>query len=156
MSADIRIVNGDNGFLFRAAGIWKRDGKVLMQTDGESGWAFPGGHVQLGETAAQSLKRELSEELGVEIKVGPLLFVSEDAFEWRGVNWQSVCLYFEVDANSLPHNHIPIAGPSVERGSPVTFDWLPIAKLDEYETYPANALELLSAHQLPSRAAKLG
>ena len=142
-------MNGDNGFLFRAAGIWKRDGKVLMQTDGESGWAFPGGHVQLGETAAQSLKRELSEELGVEIKVGPLLFVSEDAFEWRGVNWQSVCLYFEVDANSLPHHHIPVAGPSVERGSPVIFDWLPVSNLEEYETYPANALGLLSVPQLP-------
>jgi len=149
MGGDIRIVNGDSGFSFRAAGIWKHNGKVLMQTDGESGWAFPGGHVQLGETAAQSLTRELSEELGVEIQVGRLLFASEDAFEWRGVNWQSVCLYFEVDANCLPHNQIPRAGPSVERGSPVTFDWLPIEKLSEYETYPSNALELLSAPQLP-------
>lgn len=39
-------------------------------------WEFPGGKIEPGETPEQSLKREIQEELDVEIEVGELV---EDA-----------------------------------------------------------------------------
>ncbi len=40
---------------------------------GES-WEFPGGKHRRGETPQQTLRREFLEELGIDIKVGELLF----------------------------------------------------------------------------------
>ena len=41
-------------------------------------WEFPGGKVEMHENKKEALKRELKEELGIEIKVGRLINRFED------------------------------------------------------------------------------
>ena len=58
-----------------ACAIIEQDGKVLATQRSESmslplKWEFPGGKIKDGESASACLKRELSEELGIEISVG--------------------------------------------------------------------------------------
>ena len=43
---------------------------------------IPGGHVELGDTNAQTLVRELKEEIGADITVGDLKWVAEIFFPW--------------------------------------------------------------------------
>jgi len=40
-------------------------------------WSFPGGRLELGESLPDGVRREVSEECGIEIDVGPLLDVIE-------------------------------------------------------------------------------
>lgn len=56
-------------------GIIVKDGKILIGQRPEGKplagyWEFPGGKIEAGETIEQCLKREIREELSVEIAVG--------------------------------------------------------------------------------------
>ena len=45
-------------------------------------WEFPGGKLEDGETLPQCLKREISEELGLDITVGKFFMTSEYRYEF--------------------------------------------------------------------------
>ena len=65
-------------FSYRVAGICIQNGKVLLQKpSNDTGFAFPGGHVTLGETNEQTLIREFQEEIGTNVAVGDLKWVGE-------------------------------------------------------------------------------
>ena len=61
-----------------SAGLIFRNGKLLITqryADSHLGglWEFPGGKREPGETFEECLKRELHEELGVNVRVGELI-----------------------------------------------------------------------------------
>jgi len=60
------------------AAVIIRDGRVLAcrrNRERSAGglWEFPGGKVELSESAEDALAREIREELGVEIEIGALI-----------------------------------------------------------------------------------
>ena len=70
-------------FQFRAAAIIRRNGYVLIHRSlAEDSWSLPGGRVELGESGATTLEREVLEELGVTAEVGPLAIVIENFFRY--------------------------------------------------------------------------
>lgn len=63
------------------AAVVLRENQVLLvqrgREPGKGSWGLPGGMLELGETLAEGARREVMEECGVEIEVGPLVAVFE-------------------------------------------------------------------------------
>lgn len=68
------------------AAVIEKDGKVLIARrkagDALAGkWEFPGGKMEPGETPEQCLRRELTEEFGVDTEIGA--FICSSKFEYK-------------------------------------------------------------------------
>jgi A/G-specific adenine glycosylase len=65
--------------------IWNEQGQILIDRRRPEGllgglWEFPGGKIELGETVEECIKREIQEELGIEIEVGDRLITINHAY----------------------------------------------------------------------------
>jgi len=77
-----QLRDGQTIFLCRVAGVAVHQDRVLLhRSEHDDFWALPGGRIEVGETSAQALRREMLEEVATEVKVGRLLWVVENFFQ---------------------------------------------------------------------------
>lgn len=128
----------------------RRGDRILVErgTDsvkGESFYRLLGGTVEPGEDEAEALVRELREELGAEVEVGPKLAEIDNRFTYEGEGWHDLCLVYEctlLDAGLLELEEWDADEPGVGTHR---VSWQTIASLGPgAETlYPEQLLELL-------------
>jgi ADP-ribose pyrophosphatase YjhB (NUDIX family) len=81
--------------IIRCRAVIIHDDKLLVVKHSvkNNHYALPGGHLDWGEDVKTCLKREIIEELGIEPKIGRLLYIRNYIDK---NNKQSIELYFEV------------------------------------------------------------
>lgn len=145
---DILFKTDDYIFSYRVAGICIQNGRVLMQKPtNDTGFAFLGGHVALGETNEETLKREFKEEIGADITVGNLKWVGEIFFPWGDKPCHQICLYYSVsldDQSQIPQGGVFIGDEQLEgRDLRIEFHWVSLDEIENIEVYPTNTNELI-------------
>ena len=111
MSRDILFDHGNARFSYRISALIVQNGRALLQCPvGTQDYAFIGGHVAFGETAKETLVREIREELHTDAVIGDLLAVGEVYIDWGKLpdgsprHCHQIGLYFlaTVDESRLP------------------------------------------------------
>lgn len=79
-----------------AAIVFDEDGRVLViergRPPGVGLWSVPGGRLELGEPIAAAVAREVAEETGLTVEVGPLVEVVERVTPTAGGTYHYVIL----------------------------------------------------------------
>lgn len=123
------------------AAIILKNGKILITQRPENKnqgnfWEFPGGKIEPEESPQQALRRELTEELDINIAVGPLVATVLHQYEWGRVEIQAyLCDWLDgqikhidvkdhcwVDpADLFNHNILPADIPIIEKLQALNF-----------------------------------
>jgi 8-oxo-dGTP diphosphatase len=99
-------------------GIIHKEGKVLIcrrKPEKSLGgyWEFPGGKVEPEESQIESLKRELLEELQLEVEIQDFFYASEHQYENFSIELIAyTCVYKESNMILTDHDQIEWVGHS--------------------------------------------
>jgi ADP-ribose pyrophosphatase YjhB (NUDIX family) len=135
----ITFDRGNLRFSYRVAGVAIHDGKILVQEPLHGSFCFlPGGRAELQESAVETLRREMQEELHVDVTVGRLLWVVENFFEHGDKTFHELGLYFLM---TFPDDS-PVVDTSktfaVQEGRhQYVFQWRALDSLDSIQIYPS-------------------
>ncbi len=118
--------------------IWNEQGQILIDRRRPNGllgglWEFPGGKIELGETVEECIKREIQEELAIEVEVGDRLITIDHAYS-----------HFRVTLNVHHCRHL-IGVPQ-----PLECDeirWVTLEEIDQFPFPKANAQIIAALRQ---------
>jgi A/G-specific adenine glycosylase len=119
--------------------IWNsnQDNSILIDRRKPEGllggmWEFPGGKVEPGETIPECIKREIQEELGMEIAVDESLMTIDHAYS-----------HFKVTLNVYHCRHLSGIPQTIECDE---IKWVTLSELNEYP-FPTANLKIIQALQ---------
>ena len=123
--------------LLVAAGILIEEGRVLLSKRKQGKhlpglWEFPGGKVGVHEDPREALRRELAEELGLDVLVGDVVAVSFHRYD----DAASPILLLFFDAVRLP------GSPEPRAIDVAAFEWAGPDALEDWR-FPAADLDVL-------------
>jgi 8-oxo-dGTP pyrophosphatase MutT (NUDIX family) len=132
-------------FNYRVAGICIHQEHVLLQEfciqhdqrETETFWALPGGRAELRESSHDTLAREMREEMGLSIEVGPLFWIVENFFTFDGREFHELALYYRIFLPAdCPYLDVSKDFMGLEDAAAFTFRWFPIDQLTEVTLHP--------------------
>jgi len=110
------------------------DGAMLLLPPdaGFGAWLPPGGGLEPGESLAECARREVREETGLDVRVGPVAFLQE----WIGTEGREpgqdydlhVFFYAEPVGDTVPRAEVP------DHPAP---EWVPLDRVPHLPLYPA-------------------
>lgn len=118
-------------FGVRATGLVVQDEKLYLVKSPEGKYYTLGGAIQLGETTEEAVQREMKEEIGIEVELGPLAFIVENQFTLQEKSYHQIEFLYIVTPLSNP-------APNLKEGNSIRqCEWVAFADLEKLDLNPA-------------------
>lgn len=134
----------------RAAGVIIHNNKILAHRNINSNhYALVGGRVQIGEDSETTVKREIEEELGKEVKITGYISTIENFFEMKGSKYYEILFVHRAEFVDENDQKIDYILKNVEGKDYLQYEWLDLDKIDEYPILPNVTKEILKEDKFP-------
>lgn len=148
---DITIDVEDYKLNVRAAGIMIHNGKILAHKNINSDhYALIGGRVEIGENSADTIKREIKEEIGKEIEITGYIATVENFFKMKGKKYHEIMFVHKIEFINEEDKKIEDTLKNVEGKDYLKYEWLDIEKIDKYPILPSIVKEILKEDEFPT------
>ena len=147
---DITIDVDDYKLNVRAAGVIIHNGKILTHRNVNSDhYALIGGRVEIGENSADTVKREIKEELGKDIEITGYISTIENFFEMQGLKYHEIMFVHKIEFINEEDKKIEYTMKNVEGKDYLQYEWIDLYKIDEYPVLPKAIKDILKENKFP-------
>lgn len=157
---DVTFQTDVGRFNYRVAGILIHENRLLVMTDERSPYYYlPGGRVSMNEESTMAIKREIKEELDVEVEATQLLWIVENFFveQQSQEQFHEIGMYYllqltEEDILKRGQEFIMNEGGYKK----LSFLWLPLEKIKHLNIYPLFLKErIMNLPQVPEHLVEI-
>lgn len=136
---DLSFKTTEGRFNYRVAGLLVHNNRLLiMQDKGQPYYYVPGGRIKMNERSEDAIKREIKEELGIEVNVNRMLWVNENFFKEETLHEQfhEICFFYLLELKDM---EILNKGKDFlvdENGKIHTYYWKTLDDIKSINLYP--------------------
>ena len=145
---DITIDIEDYKLNVRAAGIIIHNNKVLLHKNiNENHYALIGGRVEIGENSADTVKREIKEELGKDVEITGYISTIENFFEIKNSKYHEIMFVHKIEFTNEEDKNIEYTMKNIEGKDYLKYEWIDLDKIDEYLLMPSIIKDILKENK---------
>ncbi len=148
---DITIDVDDYKLNIRAAGIIIHNGKILLHRNTNSDhYALIGGRVEIGESSASTIKREVKEELGKDVEITGYVSTIENFFEMKGSKYHEIMFVHKIEFANEEDKKIEYTMKNIEGKDYLQYEWINLDSINEYPILPIVIKDILRENKFPT------
>ena len=134
----------------RSAGIIEHNGKILVHKEiTKDHYALIGGRVKIGEDSETTIKREIKEELGKDIKITEYISTIENFFEIKGSKYHEIMFVYGIEFINEEDKKIDYVMKNIEGKDYLQYEWIELDRIEEYTLLPKVLKEVLKENKFP-------
>ena len=140
---DITVKVGEHIINYRVSAIFRYGNKILLHHELNSiHYTLPGGRVKEGETTEETLRREIKEEMGQEVKIIKPISFMENLFTDNKKKYHEILVTYELEFldKSMYEKEVM---PTIEKDKELEFIWYDLDKLNDIIFVPKALKDLI-------------
>lgn len=147
---DLTLDIDDYKLNIRAAGIIIHNNKVLVHRNiNNDYYALIGGRVMIGENSADTVRREVFEELGKKVEIIGYISTIENFFTKEDKKYHEIMFIHKLEFVNNEDRLIDYTLNNIEGKDHLKYMWLDINKIDEYNITPNAIKDILKDEKFP-------
>lgn len=146
---DLSIGLEDTMLNIRAGAIIIHNNKLLTHKDTRknSHYCIPGGRIQLGENSEVTIKREIMEEMQMNIEIKGYIGTVENFFILNEKKYHEIFFVYNAEFTDEQNKKVNTSISNKEGKDYLIYEWIDVDKIEKYNIVPKCLKEIIKGNR---------